>query len=160
MTDKLISDILTQAVCEQIAHENYNANLYMYICGYLRNKGLDKLAAHFSGQRDEELEHAKDFFDFLTDLNGNVTMAMVPEVELNISTFQDIAKAYLAREILTTKSISYLRDLAVEEKNPVADEFFRKMISLQQKELAEASSMSDKADLLPEWWQVALWDRA
>ena len=34
---KLISDILQDAVCEQIGHEIYNGNLYAYIAAFLKN---------------------------------------------------------------------------------------------------------------------------
>ena len=63
----LIGEDLRTAICEQIGHEIYNANLYLFICGFLRNKGLDNLAKHFEGQHGEETEHAKEFFNLLTN---------------------------------------------------------------------------------------------
>jgi len=67
---KLISNILRDAVCEQIGHEIYNGNLYACMAAFLKNKGLDNLAKLFEKQREEEYEHSKEFIDLLTDLGG------------------------------------------------------------------------------------------
>ena len=55
----LINESLRNALNEQIGHEFYNANLYLYMCAFLRNKGLDNLAKHFEGQHQEETGHGK-----------------------------------------------------------------------------------------------------
>ena len=158
MSTILISDNLRSLVCEQIAHETNNSNIYFYICGYLKNKGLDGIAKIFEEQRTEEFGHAKMFFDLLTDLNGEIQILEVPKVELSISSISDIANAYVEREIITTDKINALRHVAMEEDNSVAEEMFRKMITIQQKEYEEALTFQDKANLMPEWWQCALWD--
>ena len=98
----LINDTLRMAICEQIAHEMYNANLYLYICAFLRNKGLDNLAKHFEGQHAEETEHAKEFVSLLTDLNADVYISEIDGIEMSFNTILDVALAYLNREILTT----------------------------------------------------------
>jgi ferritin len=154
----LISDTLRNAICEEIGHEKYNSNLYMYICGFLRNKGLDNLAKHFEGQHLEEFNHSIEFFNLLTDLNADVIIPEIKEINLYFSNITDVAKAYLDREILTTESIDSIKQLAIIESNPVVEEKMREMISLQQNEYAEATSFMDKASLLPEWWMCALWD--
>jgi ferritin len=160
MDYSLISESLRLAICEQIAHEKYNANLYMYVCGYLRNKGLDNLAKHFEEQHDEETGHSKEFFNLLTDMNADVFIPEIDEINLPFNTIKDVADAYLAREILTTRSIDEIKRLAVEQINPVVEEKMREMITKQQKEYEEATTFSDKATLMSEWWQVALWDAA
>jgi len=154
----LISENLTNAICEQIGHEKYNSNLYMHICGFLRNKGLDNLAKHFEGQHLEEFEHSLEFFNLLTDLNGDVHIPEIDEINNTYTTMLEIASIYLSREILTTESIDSIKKLAMSEDNPVVEEKMREMISKQQVEYAEASSFMDKVLLLPEWWQCALWD--
>ena len=153
-----MSDNLRLAICEQIAHELYNANLYLFLCGFLRNKGLDNLAKHFEGQHEEELSHSREFFNLLTDLNGDVIIPNIEEVNISITSFQIVAKMYLDREILTTASINEIKKMAIEENCPIVEEKMREMITKQQHEYAEATSMMDKALLLSEWWQVALLD--
>lgn len=155
---QLMSDNLKNAICEQIGHELYNANLYLFICGFLRNKGLDNLAKHFEGQQHEEMGHSKEFFNLLTDLNTDVVIPEIDEINMFLSSIRDVAKVYLDREILTTSSINEIKKLAITEDNPVVEEKMRAMIAKQQHEYEEATSFSDKAELMSEWWQCALWD--
>lgn len=154
----LISETLRTAIIEQIGHELHNANLYLYICGYLKNKGLDNLAKLFEHQQEEELAHAKEFFNLLTDLNAQVTIPEIDEVKIPISTIVEIGNMYLSREFLTTTSINEIKKLAIEEGNSVVEEKMREMITKQQKEYEEATTFLDMALLVPEWWQVLLWN--
>lgn len=156
----LISENLANAICEQIGFEKYNSHLYLYICGYLKNKGLDNIAKHFEGQHKEEFEHSLMFFNLLTDLNADVFVPEVDEVSMPFNTILDIAKVYLDREISTTSSINELKKLAMSEDNPVVEEKMRDMIRIQQNEYEEATTFMDKATLLSEWWQVAIWNES
>ena len=154
----LISDNLRKSICEQISHEKYNSHLYLYICGYLRNKGLENLAKHFEEQHKEEFEHSLEFFNLLTDMNADVVIPEVPEISMPFPTIIDVAKFYLAREILTTTTINAIKKAALEEDNPIVEEKMREMITKQQNEYAEATTFLDRAMLMSEWWQCALWD--
>jgi ferritin len=156
---KLISDNLNSAICEQISHEQYNSSLYLYICGFLKNKGLDNLAKHFETQWKEESEHSKVFFDLLTDLNSPVIIPQVDEISIPLNTILDIGNTYLNREILTTTSINEIKKLAISEDNPVVEERMREMVKLQQNEYEEATTFLDNASLCgDDWWKVKVWN--
>lgn len=154
----LISETLTNAIQEQISSEIFNSNLYLFLAGFLKNKGLDNLGDFFLKQSEEEIGHSRMFFGLLTDLNAEVKIPEISSPDVVISTIKDIANAYLNREMETTNSIAELKKLAMDDDNPVCEEFFRKMIGLQQSEYEESNTFMDKANLMPEWWQVALWD--
>jgi ferritin len=155
----LMSENLRSAICEQIGHEKANANIYMHMCGFLKNKGLDNLAKHFDEQHDEETGHSKEFFNLLTDLNADVYIPEINEVNTQFKTMIELTTAYLDREILTTKSIDEIKKLAISENCPVVEEKMRDMITKQQKEYEEATLWVDNAELMPEWWQCAIWDK-
>lgn len=162
MNRVLVSDFLAKSLCEQIAHEQYNARLYMFICGVLRNKGLDNLAKKFEEQQKEETGHSMEFFNLMTDLNADVSLPALEEINIPVSSIFDIAIVYLEREILTTKSIDELKKLAMDENSPVVEEKMRYMISLQQKEYEEATSFMDNASLCmggnDSWWKAKVWN--
>ena len=101
---ELISAELNSALCEQIGHEKYNSSLYLFIAGFLKNKGLNNIGKHFEGQHEEEFSHSKMIFDILTDLNSPIRVPEIDEVDLQFSSILDIANTYLEREIETTKS--------------------------------------------------------
>jgi ferritin len=158
----LISDTLRDAICEQIGHEKYNANLYLHICGFLRQKGFDNLAKHFLSQHEEETGHSIEFFNLLTDLNAEI---YIPQIDgiigTNYASITTIAEFYLNREILTTRSIDEIKRLAIQDNNPVVEEKMREMIVKQQNEYEEASTFADNASLCgDDWWKVMVWDKS
>ena len=155
----LISDSLNAVLNSQISHEKFNANLYLYIAGFLKNKGFNNLAKHFEEQHSEETEHSLIIYNLLTDLNSPVELLQIDEVKLQINTVVDIATGYLEREIITTKSLAEIKEQAIQEGNPVVEERIREMILLQQNEYAEATNWSDHAELCGgDWFRVMLWD--
>ena len=154
----LISETLKDALCEQISHEKYNANLYMYMCGFLRNKGFDNLSKHFLEQHQEETEHSLEFFNLLTDLNAEVHIPEIDSVQISFENIGSLADAYLKREVLTTTSIQEILRLAIEDNSPVVEQKMREMISKQQKEYEEATTFLDNALLCgDDWFKVKLW---
>jgi len=156
----LIGESLRDALCEQIGHEKYNANLYLYICGFLRDRGLDNLSKHFLQQHEEETEHSLEFFNLLTDLNVSVYIPEIDRISIDFASIVELANAYLEREKLTTNSINEILKLAIQDNNPVVEQKMREMIAKQQNEYEEATTFLDRAMTLPEWWQVMLWDVA
>lgn len=156
----LIDESLKAALCEQIGHEFYNANLYLYFCAFLRNKGLDNLAKVFEGQHQEETGHGKEILSLLTDLNTDVFIPEIDEINMQIISIVGLAQAFLDREVLTTTSLGEILKLAIQNNNYVVEQKMREMIAKQQKEYEEATTFLDKATLMPEWWQCALWDAA
>jgi ferritin len=154
----LISKRLSDLINEQIAHERYNANLYLYIAGFLKNRGLNNLAKHFESQHDEENGHSLEFYNLLTDLNVNIFIPTIAEVAINFLNIQDIAAVYLRQEIVTTEKIEAIKQMAIEERNPVVEEKAREMIKKQQHEYEEATNFVDVTNVLREWWQIMLYD--
>ena len=157
----LISENLTSAICEQIGNEKQNSNIYLFIAGFLKNKGLDRLAKLFEIQHQEEFEHSKKFFDILTDLNADVKIPEIDAVDIQFNSILDVAELYLQKEIETTESIEALKQMAMEEENSVCEEFFREMIRIQRAEYEEATSFQDKCLLTGgDWKFVMLWNQA
>ncbi len=155
----LISDSLKESLVQQIAEEKKNANIYLSIASYLNGKGLSNLAKKFEEQHFEETEHSLILYKLLSDLS---IVFVVPQIETydisSIDNIVSLAELYLEREVLTTESLGEIKKQAMDEDNYVVEERIREMIKLQQSEYAESTEFIDKANLLKEWWQVALWD--
>jgi ferritin len=155
----LLSENLTSALQEQIGHEKYNSSLYLFIGGFLKNKGLNRLAKHFEDQHLEEFNHSKMIYDFMTDLSAPIIIPEIDGINFEINSIVDIAQRYLDREIVTTTSLNEIKKIAIEEENCVAEEFLRKMIDLQRNEYAEATDFMDKAELVGnDWFKTLLLD--
>lgn len=157
--EKLLSDNLNEAMCEQLGLEKGNANLYLFMAGYLKNKGLDRLAKIFEGQHSEEEEHAKLIYDFLTAHNSPISIPEINSPDRDIFSILQLAELYLEKEIQTTNSLNAIKHLAMDEDNPTAEEFMREMIKKQIHEYEEATTFLDKAILAGDDWKaILLWD--
>jgi len=156
---QLISDTLKEGLWEQLVSEKKNANLYLYIAGYLRNKGLDNIAKLFISQHEEEISHSLQIFDFLTHLNIDVYIGEIPSVDFVCNTAMDIANKYLETELATTESLEELKQLAIADGNGVAEVFLLEMIKQQIHEYEESTTFKDKIELLGDnWAYILLWD--
>ena len=104
---ELISEKLNSVLCQQMAHERYNAGLYMKIAGALEDKGLSNLAKIFINQTHEEYEHAEQIYKYIIDVNGKISMEVVNKVSDEFNTISDIAKAYIDAEHVIDKAGAY-----------------------------------------------------
>jgi len=156
---KNVSSNLLQLLNEQISHEGYNAQLYLKIGTYLRNKGLNKMAAHFIGQVDEEHSHQKKIADYLTDRNEEVLALTIPEVALSFTGIKQIAFLYLKQEQDTTAKLKSIARAAFEENDLLTFRFLQEVLEYQRSEEDEALTFQDKAELANDDWQtILLWD--
>jgi ferritin len=155
----LISENLLSSLWEQVGAEKENANIYLYIGMFLKNKGLNNLGEFFFKQHEEETEHSLIICNLIADLGANFEMVEIDGFNSQFGSIIEIAQLFLEREIQTTESLDAIKKLAIDENCPVAEERFRQMLILQQQEYAEATDFMDKAELcIGDWSKVLLWD--
>ena len=58
MTKSLINEALLSSLTNQVGAEKENANIYLFIGMFLKNKGLNNLGEFFIKQHEEEIEHS------------------------------------------------------------------------------------------------------
>lgn len=157
-----ISEDLHNALLNQWVEEKENSHTYLYIGAYLKNKGLDNMGKFFFDASQEEDEHAQSIVKLLTDLNLEFVPRTISEQVFDCSKISLVADKFVQREVQTTQSLQEIKEISINESisgfESVIEEHIRRMISNQQAELEESLSFKDKANLLSEWWQVALWD--
>lgn len=157
----LISENLKLALVEQLGMELENSNFYMRVSAFLKSKGLENLGDYFYEQVKEEREHVDILYKLLTDLNQDFLIPSISGIEMNYESFSEVAEEYLRREESTTSSLKEIMDMSAEDESSgggVVKSTMLSMLSMQQHELAESSTMLDKANLLKEWYQVVLYD--
>ena len=159
----LISESLVSALENQMGHENKNAHIYLFVAGFLNSKGMDKIAAFFENQYQEELGHFKMIYSFLVDLDVCPNISEVQETsQLSLGLGESIvsvAEKFMEREVLTTENLGELLDESMAEGNYIAEEFLRGMIEKQQHEYAEATEFMDKAKICGDnWMNVLIWN--
>lgn len=146
---------------QQISDESYNAHLYLKIYSYLKNKGLDNMAAHFRHQFEEEIEHQKMIADYITDRNEDIIVLGVNEVDFEPTNLLEVANTYLKQEQHTTKKLINIAKSAFEESDFITFSFMQEMINNQKEEEEEAFTFLDKVELIGEdWSNIVLLDQA
>lgn len=134
----LISKELNDAINAQIGRE-FGASLqYVNIAAYFDGQALKKFAEYFYKQADEERDHALKFVKYVVDAGGEVH---IPPVDAPQSTFKSAEEALelsLKWENDVTVHINHIMDIAMEQKDYIAQQFLNWFTNEQ---LEEVSSM-------------------
>lgn len=136
----LISEKLNTAINEQIGHELANSNQYVSIAAYFEGECLFGLAKIYFKQADEEREHALKLVKFVLDAGGKVAIPQLPAPSCQFRSAEDAARAALDSELITTRQIYDLVDLAASEKNYIAVNFLQWFVNEQLEEVSSAET--------------------
>lgn len=137
----LISDKLQKAINEQVGNE-FGASLeYVTIASYFEEEDMLKLAQIFFAQADEERVHAMKFVNYILDAGGHVNISAIPAPRADFKSPQDAVQTALDWEVTVTKQVNTLIDIAVEEKDYIAQEFLKWFANEQLEEISKMSTI-------------------
>ncbi|NIM96165.1 MAG: hypothetical protein GTO18_20905 [Anaerolineales bacterium] len=136
----LISEQLALAMNEQVGRELGASNQYVNIAAYFDSEALPELAGFFYRQADEERMHAMKFVHYVVEAGGKVAIPAVDEPTAEIKSAEEAAKLSLEWELEVTNQINDLMNMAIEEKDHIAQEFLRWFVNEQ---LEEVSTMDE-----------------
>jgi bacterioferritin B len=134
----LISETLNAAINQQIGHELANSNQYVSIAAYFEGECLLGLSKIYFKQADEERDHALKFVRFVLETGGKVAIPQLPAPRGQFKSAEDAARAALDSELVTTKQIYELVELAAAEKNHIAVNFLQWFVNEQLEEVSSA----------------------
>jgi ferritin len=100
---------------EQITLEFSAAYTYLAIAAYFDERDLTGFANWMSRQHEEEIVHARKFFDFMLDRGAGVHLGAIPEPHQGYGSVVEAFEAALAHEQKVTRAIHALYAAAVEE---------------------------------------------
>lgn len=136
----LISESLNEAMNAQIGSELGASNQYIKIASYFEGEQLVELGSFFFRQSDEERTHAMKFVHYILDAGGTVNIPDIEGTPKTISSAEEAAQMALDWELAVTDQINNLMDLAIEEKDHIAQNFLRWFVDEQ---LEEVSTMDE-----------------
>ncbi len=125
----------------QITAEIFSAYLYLAMSGWCENQNLTGAAALFLKQWHEELEHVDDFFRFVNDRMGEVSLGQVDAPPRQFADIVDVFRKTLDHEREVTAMIHGLRDTAKQAGDHAAEVFLQKYIDEQVEEENEADRL-------------------
>jgi ferritin len=139
----MISDKLAKALTRQIGNEMEASQQYLAVATYFALQNLDKWAALFYAQSDEERGHGMKILHFLTDVDVPATLPAVGEAKPNFKSAQDVIQKCLDWERSVTKSFHDMAETAIAEKDYTSFQFLQWFIQEQVEEEALMGKLLD-----------------
>lgn len=139
-----ISKIMEEAINEQINKEFYSAYLYLSMESYFDSKSMKGFANWMRIQAQEEMTHAMKLFDHVGERGGKVTLKSIDKPNNDWKTPLDVFEEVYAHEIIVTKSIHNLAEIAEKEKDRSALSFLQWFIDEQVEEEASSDEIRQK----------------
>lgn len=140
----MISKKLEEAINRQIVAEMWSANLYMSMSFFFDKEGFTGFAKWMKLQSQEETDHAYEMASFLIKRGGTATLGQIDAVpqtwDSPLAAFENV----YSHECKVSALINSLLDLAEEEKDRAAQDFFWGFVREQVEEEATASEIVDR----------------
>jgi ferritin len=137
----LIGEKLQKAINQQIGNE-FGAKLeYLQIASYFESEDMLKFAAIFFDQAAEEDMHAMKFLNYVLDAGGEVEIPAIAKPRTEFKSAAEAVQAALDWEVTVTGQINNLMQIAVEEKDFIAQEFLRWFVNEQLEEISKMSTI-------------------
>ena len=137
----LISTELENALNQQIGAEFAASLQYVSIASYFDADDLPQLAAFFYRQAEEERAHAMKFQHFLIEAGGQLRLPAIPETKYDFKSAEECAQLALDWENEVTSMINNLMDIAVQNKNYIAQQFLAWFVTEQLEEIATMGTL-------------------
>jgi len=134
----LISKKLNDAINAEIGREFEASNQYLNMAAYFDGQAYKMLAKVFYKQSDEERVHAMKFMHYVVEAGGEVHIPAISAPKSDFQSAEEVFVKSLEWEKMVTKYIFGLMDIAVEEKDYIAQQFLNWFTNEQ---LEEESSM-------------------
>jgi ferritin len=142
---RLISHDLAGAFNAQIGRE-FGASLqYVNIAAFFDGESLPELARFFYRQSEEERMHAMKFVHYVVEAGGPVAVPALAAPRHAFATAGEAVGAAVDWELEVTRHINDLMDLAVQERDHIAQNFLQWFVAEQ---LEEVSTMTTLADII------------
>ena len=137
----LISKDLEKAINQQVTNEFGASMQYISIAAYFDSEDLEQLAAFFFRQADEERAHAMKFANYILEAGGQLRIAEIPASKYDFQDAVEAVQAALDWEVEVTKQINGIMDIAVREKDYIAQSFLQWFVDEQLEEVSTMSTM-------------------
>jgi len=135
---------LHEAILDQISFEFYSSHVYLAMSAYCHRIDLDGFANFYKIQAEEERFHAMKFFDFLIEMDEDVT---IDTFEQPVNTYDDIVNVFehaLEHEKMVTKRIYNLMDISIKDGEHATRSFLQWYVDEQVEEEANFKGILTK----------------
>jgi ferritin len=142
-----MSEQLRDAFNEQIALEFSAAYTYLAMAAYFEEQNLTGMAHWMAMQHEEELVHARKFFQFMLDRDAGVHLGAIPEPKQDYGSPVEAFAAALAHEQKVSAAIHALYRTADAEGDYASMPLLSWFIDEQLEEEASVGRILDRVKL-------------
>ncbi len=139
---------LEKALNDQINLEFSSAYAYLGMAAYFEQSPFAGFAKWMRLQSDEELRHARKFFDYIVERNGKVLLKALPEPKLDYKSPLEAFQTSLAHEQKVSAAICGLYELAQNEKEYSTLSFLKWFLDEQVEEEKTVTDFIAKLELV------------
>ncbi len=144
----MISKKMLNSLNEQINKEIYSAYLYLSMAAYSTSNGLAGFSNWFTVQVQEELTHAKKFYDYVNQQGERVILEAIDKPPQDFSSPRDLFEKTLEHEKKVTKRINDFVSMARKENDHATETFLQWFITEQIEEVASPTEILQRLGLI------------
>ena len=139
-----ISKPLETKLQEQIGHEYHNSRVYRAMSEWAKFNGLNGMAKLLYSYSEEEVDHAKAFYDYLQDRDVLPITPPLDKVQIEFKDMEEIIPLIYKTEITTSAQIDLIYEMAVKDSDHATAEFAFEFVKEQVSEEAKALYWVDR----------------
>ncbi|MDI6604236.1 MAG: ferritin [Thermoanaerobacteraceae bacterium] len=140
----MLSNKMLDALDKQINYEIFSAYLYVSMENYFQEKNLEGFANFFKVQIQEELAHARIFYEYIYRMGGQVVLYPINKPEVSFDSSLDLFEKALKHEKSVTERIYKLVDIAIDDKDHATNSFLQWFVNEQVEEEENFKRLVDK----------------
>ncbi|MFN2526622.1 MAG: ferritin [Actinomycetota bacterium] len=144
----MASKDLYEAMNNHLNKELYSAYLYLAMAAHFESVNLPGFAAWMNSQAKEEYGHAMQFWTYIYDRGGSVTLLAIDQPPSKYGSPLEAFEQALAHEKDVTEDIHKLYARASDEKDYASEVFLQSFISEQVEEEKTASQIVETLKLV------------
>jgi ferritin len=144
--------VLTQAMLdrlnEQINLEFYSSNLYLQMSAWCDYKGFEGCAEFLRHHAQEEMEHMQKLFTYVNETGSLAKLGTIEAPPTEWGSLKEVFDSTLEHEMVVTKSINDLADVAFQEKDYSTFNFLQWYVAEQHEEETLFRGVLDKFEIM------------
>lgn len=137
----LIGKRLNDAINQQIGNEFGAHFQYLTIGAFFEGMALEGMAKFFYKQATEEHEHAMKFFKYIMDAGGEVHIPPINAPKSTFASAEEAVQLALNWEEEVTRQVFNLKDIALADKDYIAQQFLDWFTNEQLEEVSTMDKM-------------------
>lgn len=140
----MLTSSMSKSLNDQLNVELSASHFYLALASYFDSLGLSGFTAHMLRQSQEEAQHARMFFEYISQRDGRVEIRAIEQPPASWESPLDAVKAGLAREQTNTTNFNGIGALCQKDGDHVTGLWLQPLMQDQIEDEASSKELVDK----------------